>query len=142
MKNLKSQIKQSGVSGKLALAAAVLGVVSLVAFLIYGAVYSMYADIGVALFLLLGAACQIGYALWQHPASELLPLVGMICNCVGMILFFLNSYTVWADWYGNFNMYGSQGGVAPVIAILVLTLLTILLGLAACFTRKGAKEGK
>lgn len=140
MKDVKTVLKKAGVSGKIALAAALLGLISLIAFIIYGAVYSMYADYSVMIFLLLGTVCQAGYALISHPAAEVLPLAGVICSGIGMNIFFLNSYTVWADWYGNFNMYGSQGGVTPVIIILVITVLSIVCGLVACFTRK-VKEG-
>lgn len=140
---MKISLKDSSFSVKLSLIAAILGLVSFVAFLIYGAVYSVYADWAVALFLILGAACYLGYALLDNKFAELLPLIGVVLTGIGFNLFFLNSYNVWADWYGNFNMYGSEGGIAPVIVQMVLDLLTIIAGIIACFTskqKKGEKE--
>jgi hypothetical protein len=139
MKSVLSIIRESGKSAWIAMASALLGMAAFLGFLIYGLTYSMYADYGVAIFLLLGVLCQAGYSLLRHPLAEALPLLGVVCSGFGMNVFFLNSYTVWADWYGNFNMYGSQGGVTPVIILLVLMLLTIISGIVACFLRrKGA----
>ena len=133
---MKLDLKKNGTSGLLGLIAAALGLVSFVAFVIYGAVYSSYADWGVALFLLLGALCSAGYVVFDAKWAEVLPLAGVVCTGIGMNVFFLNSYNVWADWYGNFNMYQSEGGITPVIVLLVIDLLTIVAGIAAGFTRK------
>lgn len=54
--------------------------------------------------------------------------------------FFLNSYTVWVDWYGNFNMYGSRGGVVPVIVQFVLLFAANILGIVSCFQGKEEKS--
>lgn len=133
---MKFDIKHTMLSAKFSLAAAALSLVSLVAFLIYGLVYPVYADWAAGLSLLLALAAYAGYALLDSPLTNILPLAGVILGGLGMNIIFLNSYTVWADWYGNFNMYGSQGGVAPVILILVLNILAILCGIVTCFTRK------
>ena len=133
---MKTGVLNSGLGAKFALIAALLGLVSWIAFLIYGTIYTVYFDAAVVIFLLLGVIGYAGFLFLAHPAAEFLPLVSVVCSGIGMNLFFLNSYTVWADWYGNFNMYGSQGGITPVIAILVVTILSILFGIATCFTRK------
>lgn len=138
---MKVNLKNAGVSGKISLAAAALGLVTLAAFLIYSAMYSVYFDSAVVIFLLLGIAGHVGYALWNSRIADVLPLAAVICAGIGMNIFFLNSYTVWADWWGNFNMYGSQGGVTPVIIILILAILSIICGIVTCFTRKN-KEAK
>lgn len=133
---MKAKLKSAGTSAVISMAAAVLGLISLIAFLIYGIVYSVYFDLAVTVFLLLSIVGYAGYALWENRIAEILPLVAVICSGSGMGIFFLNSYAVWADWYGNFNMYGSQGGIAPVIAILAVTIVSIVCGIVACFTRK------
>lgn len=133
---MKLRIKNSGVSGRIALIAAIFGTAAFIVFLIYGVTYSAYADLGVAIALLLGVISYVAYIAIEQPLAEILPLAGVIATGIGMNIFFLNSYTVWADWYGNFNMYGSQGGITPVIVILVICVLSILSGIVACYTRK------
>ena len=133
---MKFDFKHSSGSIKAACVAAVLEAATLIAFIIYGAAYSVYADWTVSLFLLLGIAGYAGYILLNGPVADALPFAAVICGGLGMNLCFLNSYPVWADWYGHFNMYGSQGGVTPVIIILVLAILSVVCGIVACFTRK------
>ena len=55
-------------------------------------------------------------------------------------LFFLNSYNVWADWYGGFTMYGSRGGIGPVIALMVILLAGCITGTVSCFTVRRDKQ--
>lgn len=83
------------------------------------------------------AACFALYAVRNNGWAEYLGLAAVVLLSYATGLFFLNSYTVWADWYGNFNMYGSRGGVAPVIVQLVLLLAAIILGIVSCFQSKG-----
>ena len=116
--------------------AAVITLVALVAFLIYGIMYPVYADYTVMIFYALGIACFAGHVFWDHPIAEVLPPCGVALTALAMNLMFLNSYTVWADWYGNFDMYGSQGGITPVIILMVLSLIAIIAGIVSCFSRK------
>ncbi|HIR83789.1 MAG TPA: hypothetical protein IAA56_00445 [Candidatus Galloscillospira excrementavium] len=129
-------IKGRGASVKLSLAAAAVGLISLIAFLIYGAVYPVYADFGVGIFLLLGVLGYLAYAFFDLPVLDFAPLAAVFCTSFGMGLFALNAYPVLGDWYGNFNMYGSEGGIVPVIIILAITLVSIVCGIVTCFTRK------
>lgn len=133
------KVKLNSLSAKAGLLGAVLSIVTAVAFIIYGAIYNEYFDAAVLVCALLSAAALATYALKNSGVTEYLNLVGVFCLSFGMGLFFLNSYPVWADWYGNFTMYGSRGGVVPVIIILVLMLITILCGILSCFARKEVK---
>ncbi len=133
---MKVDFKKASGSAKTALVAAALELITLVVFLIYGATYSVYADWTVSLFLLLGIAGYVGYVLLNGPVADILPLAAVICGGLGMNLFFLNSYPVWADWYGHFNMYGSQGGLTPVLVIMIFAILSAVCGIITCFTRK------
>lgn len=135
---MKNSLKVRGISALCALAAAGLSAVALVAFLIYGAVYTVYFDAVILLALLLGAAGNGLYALMNRPWAEFLGLAGVVCLGFGLGLFVLNAYPVMADWYGQFNMYGSQGGLVPVVVIAALTLIAIVAGIVACFTRREA----
>lgn len=132
--------KGKSFSAMAALGGACLSLVATVAFLVYGLTYSEYFDATVLICLLLGAAAMAAYAMVNKPITEFLNLVGVFADSFGLGLFFLNSYPVWADWYGNFDMYGSRGGVGPVIAILAITVLGILCGIVSCFVSKGGDE--
>lgn len=123
-------------SAKLSLVTAAATLVSLVTFIIYGTVYSVYADFAVGLFLILGVMGYLVYAFVDIPVLDYAPLAAVFCTSFAMGLFAINAYPVLADWYGNFNMYGSEGGIAPVIAIISITLVSILCGIVTCFTHK------
>ena len=132
-------MKAKSISAKLSLAAAAVSVITLLVFLIYGAVYS-YMDSMVALALLLGAVCAAAYGLVDKKATEFLNLVEVLLISYGVGLFFLNSYPVWADRLNNITMYGSRGTLLPVISIMVLCFVTVFLYIASCFTRKERAE--
>lgn len=148
---MKITDKKFSAGSMTSLIAAGLSLIATIAFLIYGTVYPVYFDAAVVIFLLLGVAGFAAYALWDSDIANILPLIAVLCGSIDMGVFFLNSYPVWADWWGNinmygsadgsFNMYGSQGGVTPVIIILVITVLSILCGIVTCFMRKN-KEAK
>ena len=130
-------MKGKSISAKLSLIAAAVNLVALVAFIIYGAIYS-YMDSIVVLALLLGAVCGLAYALVDKKATEFLNLVQVLLVSYGVGLFFLNSYPVWADRLNNITMYGARGSLVPVVAVILLCFATAILGIASCFTRKEA----
>ncbi len=136
---MKINVKEKSFSEKASLAGAGAALITAAAFCIYGAVYSQYADAGVAGFLLLGAAASLAYTFIDGTIADLGSLAGAFCVSFSMGLFFVNSYNVWADWYGNFHMYSSQGGIAPVIALLILYLVSIISNIVSCFA--GKEEG-
>lgn len=138
---MKFSLKGKSASAKLALAAGAAALAALAAFLVYGICYPVYADFGVGLFLLLGALGYLAYTFFDGAVFDFMPLAAVFCTTFGMGLLAINAYPVLGDWYGNFNMYGSQGGIGPVIALLVLLLASILCGIVTCFTRK-SKEGR
>ena len=125
-------------SAMAALAGAVLSAVAAVADLIYGLTFSEYFDSVVLLCLIVGAACLAAYAFVNKAATEFLNLLAVLALGFGLGLFFLNSYPVWADWWGHFDMYGSRGGVGPVIAIVAVTVVSAICGIVSCFSRKEA----
>lgn len=124
-------------SAKSSIISAALSLIELIVFCIYGAVYNTYFDIAVVLFLAAAVLCSAGYALLDKKIAQWLNLVAVFCGTFALGLFFLNSYPVWADWYGGFTMYGSQGGIAPVIVIMVINILAMVLEIISCFTDKG-----
>ena len=128
-------MKGKSISAKLSLIAAAVNLVALVAFIIYGAIYS-YMDSIVVLALLLGAVCGLAYALVDKKATEFLNLVQVLLVSYGVGLFFLNSYPVWADRLNNITMYGSRGTLFPVISIMILCFVTVIIEIISCFTRK------
>ena len=130
-------MKGKSISAKLSLIATAVNLIALVAFIIYGAIYS-YMDSMVVLSLLLGVVCGGAYALVDKKATEFLNLVQVLLVSYGVGLFFLNSYPVWADRLNNITMYGARGSLVPVVAIILLCFATAILGIASCFTRKEA----
>lgn len=131
-------MKNKSTSARLALIAAALSAVVAVVFLIYGLVYT-YSDVVVLAAYVAAAVLFWLYGTKDAAWSEYMGLIAVVALAYGMGLFFLNSYTVWADWYGNFDMYGSRGGIAPVIIQLVLVVVTLVLGIVSCFQDKGGQ---
>ena len=130
-------MKGKSISAKLSLIAVAVNLITLIAFVIYGTIYS-YMDSMVVLSLLLGAVCGLAYALVDKKATEFLNLVQVLLVSYAVRLFFLNSYPVWADRLNNITMYGARGSLVPVVAIILLCFATAILGIASCFTRKEA----
>ncbi|MCD8053652.1 MAG: hypothetical protein LUF00_06350 [Lachnospiraceae bacterium] len=128
--------KKLGLSAAAGWACAAVTLVDLIAFCIYGAVYNTYFDLAVVIFLALGAVCAGFYAKIDTELSQWANLAAVFCDSFALGVFFLNSFPVWADWNGGFTMYGSQGGIQPVILILVICLVAILAGIVSCFSRK------
>ena len=133
---IKNAWKSGGLSGKLSQICALLSLLTLVVYAIYGVV-CLYFDLVVCLTLALGVVCAQGYVLCKGKWGGLLNLLSVACLSFGVGLFFLNSYPVWADWYGGFTMYGSRGGLFPVVAIMVLVFVCALVEIVSCFTSKG-----
>ena len=122
-------------SEKLSRVSALLGLVGLVAFCLYATLFR-YFDLAVLLTIAVGVVSTEGYLHVGGLPGEFLNLLGVGCYAYALGLFFLNSYPVWADWYGHFTMYGSRGGIAPVIAIMAILLAGCLTGIISCFTVK------
>ena len=131
--------KINGWSAMASLIAGVLSLLITIIFVVYGVV-NQYFDLAIVLCDLVAVAGFLAYALVDKAWSEYAALLGVLTLSYSIGLFFLNSYTVWADWYGNFNMYGSRGGVVPVIIQLVLMIAAAVFGIISCFTRKGGKN--
>jgi len=129
------RMKTWSASAKMSQIGALIGLVGLAAFCIYGAVFQ-YFDLVVMLAIAVGVVCAEGYALLDARPAELMNLASVMCYAYAVGLFFLNSYPVWADWYGGFTMYGSRGGIAPVVAIMVILLIGCIAGIISCFTAK------
>ena len=133
---MKLSLKSMSFSAKACFLGGAVNLVALVAFCIYGAVYE-YFDYIVCLSLILGVLCSVGYTLIDNFAAEYLNPVAIFCESSGLGLFFLNSYPVWADRLNDITMYGSRGTLVPVIAIMVLCIVSIALYIVSCF---GGKE--
>ena len=120
---------------KAGLASAVLNVITLIAFCIYGLVYD-YFDTVVFLTFLLGIVFNGLYIFMNRRITNFFNLFAVVCLSFGVGLFFLNSYPVWADRLNHITMYGSRGTLVPVVTIIILCLVTIILGIVSCFTGK------
>lgn len=125
----------ASLSAKMSLFGAVLNLVTLIAFCLYGIIYD-YFDTVVFLTFLLGVVCAAGYTMLKQKIAESLNLLAVICVTFGLGLFFLNSYPVWADRLNNITMYASRGTLFPVISIMLLCIATVILYIISCFTQK------
>ena len=134
-----NQIKVRGIGALSGLICAGLCVAGLAAYVIYGVTYD-YLDAVVVLSILLGGVCALGEALKGEKTLGLLCLLSSGCLSYGIGLFFVNSFPVWADNLNNITMYASRGGLAPVIAILVILMLAIAVDVVACLTNKGGEK--
>ena len=130
-----------GLSSKLSQLCALLSLVTLVIYCIYGAMYD-YFDLVVFLALALGVACAQSYVLYRGFGRGCLNLISVVCLSFGVGLFFLNSYPVWADRLNNIQMYGSRGTLVPVVAMMVLVFLCAIVEIISCFTLDGKDVGK
>lgn len=137
----KIQFKEMGTGEKFSLLAALVSLIALIAFCIYGAVYN-YFDTVVAICLVGGAVLAVVYDWFHSVLASLCNLFSAGVLSFGLGLFFLNSYPVWADRLNHIKMYGSRGTLVPVIAIMVLIIAAVLLQIISCFNNgeKGATK--
>ncbi len=131
------KLNLKGISALTSLCGAILSLVTLIVFCIYGVVYD-YFDTVVCICLAAGAICFFVYLVINNKVGEIFNLIAVFAVIFGMGLFFLNSYPVWADRLNNISMYGSRGTLVPVVIIMVLCLVSAVLGIISCFTRKEA----
>jgi hypothetical protein len=119
--------------GKFSLFLAIVGLIVLAAYTVYGIVYE-YFDSVVFGALVAGVMMNL-FASFSGGRIKFFNLLAVLANCVALAFFFLNSFYVWADNVNDLDMYGSRGGLEPVVAIMVAVLFDILLGIIVCFTK-------
>ena len=127
------------------LIAAVCAVACLIGYTVYGVTYD-YFDALAFLCLLFAAAAGFAYFFTQSE-NALLRRVLAFLNVVMVVFFALafaimvkNSIYVWADELNNITMYGSRGGLAPVIALIVAFAVVLVAAIVSCFLDYGKAE--
>lgn len=140
MLQLKEKLSRCGFSRKISCAVTPIGLIALVAYIIYGVVFN-YFDTVVCAFLVAGTILGALYFWSESKISDVCNLLAVMCFSGAIALFFLNSFPVWADELNGITMYASRGGLAPVIAILVLLLVYTIAEIVSCFipAQKGGK---
>lgn len=136
------KLKEKSFSAKMGFAGGVLSLAACIVFCIYGAVYNRYFDIVIAICFLLAGICSIAYCMLDNKVAEYGTWAAVALNAYAVGLGVLNSYEVWADWWGGFTMYGSEGGIAPVLGFLIPALVACIVDIISCFTKKEKKETK
>lgn len=134
-----SEIKAKGTGAVADLLSAGVGLIGLIAYIIYGVTFD-YLDSAVVLTLIAGVVCAAADSVLDQKALGLLNLVSAMCLSYAVGLFALNSFPVWADNLNGITMYASRGGLAPVIIVLVLLLAALILEVVSCFMAKGGKN--
>ena len=119
------------------LVGAAIALITLIAFSIYGVVYD-YFDTGVFGVLVLSIVCGCIYAFIDKKWTAMFSLIAIFLDGIGLGVFFLNSFYVWADRINNIEMYGSRGTLVPVVAIMILFILSVIAYIVSCFARKEA----
>ena len=117
------------------LIAALLGVISMIVYLIYGVMYSYY-DAAVLGGFVLGIVFTLLDAALAGIRVKIFSLLAVCSYSFGLGIFFMNSFPVWADRLNGITMYGARGTLAPVVAIMVLMILLILFGIVKCFGKE------
>lgn len=132
-------LKKLSFSARISRISALVGLLTLIGYCIYGAMYQ-YFDLVVFLTLALGVICGECYARFHTNAAELLNLLSVAGYAFGLGLFFLNSHPVWADRLNNIEMYGARGSLTPVIIIMALLFACSLAEIVSCFTGKDVRK--
>lgn len=123
------------------LGAAAMCLITMITFCVYGAVNRYYDSI-VCLNIILAMLCFTGYFLFNaYKGGRVLNIIGVILLSFALTFFFINSYPVWADELNGITMYGSRGGLAPVIAIIVMMVLSVVAGIVSCFLQPEERRG-
>lgn len=118
-----------------ALVAVVIGIISLIVYIVYGVMYS-YFDTAVLGGFVLGIVFTALDALLPQVSVRIFSLLAVFSYSFGLGIFFMNSFPVWADRLNGITMYGSRGTLVPVVAIMVLMILLILFGIVKCFGKE------
>lgn len=137
---MKEKFSLCGASRKISGITTVVGLVALIAYIIYGVVFD-YLDSVVCLFVGLVIVLSALHFWLDARMASICNLLSVMCCSGAIALFFLNSYPVWADELNGITMYASRGGLPPVIAILVLLFIIAAAGIVSCFIPT-QKEGK
>lgn len=132
MLSFKEKFGRCGFSRKLNGITAPLGLVTLIAYVIYGVTFD-YLDTVVCVFLAAGTVLSTLHFWLESRGADACNLLAVMCGSGAIALFFLNSFPVWADELNGITMYASRGGLAPVIAILVLLLVYAVAEIISCF---------
>lgn len=139
MNKIKDRLQSNGRSRNISFFACAVGLVTLAAYCIYGAVFD-YFDTVVCGFLVLAIVLDGVHFYMESKAASACNLLSVMCLSGAIALFFLNSFPVWADELNGITMYASRGGLPPVIAILILLFAGALAEIVSCFIP--AKEDK
>lgn len=139
MNEIRNKLHSNGLSRNISLFTCLAGLITLVAYCIYGAVFD-YFDTVVCGFLVLAIVLDAVHFFAAGGAASACNLLSVMCLSGAIALFFLNSFPVWADELNGITMYASRGGLPPVIAILILLFASVLTEIVSCFIP--AKEGK
>jgi hypothetical protein len=134
-----SEMKAKGFGAMAGLLSAGAGVVTLVAYTVYGITFD-YLDAVVEWTLLAGILCAVADTVLDQKAFGLLNLISTMFISYALGLFALNSFPVWADNLNGITMYASRGGLVPVVILLLLFLITVVLEMISCFMTKGGKK--
>lgn len=124
---------------------ALYSVICLVAYTVYGAVYD-YFDIAVFLSMIFAIAAGFVYSLLRSDnkiVGKILDFLNVIMAAllaIGFAVMIKNSIYVWADELNGIKMFGSRGGLAPVVALIAMFVVALVAEIVTCFFRDEKSE--
>lgn len=135
---------------KLSYIGALLAVLAAVYYIMYGASYAQYADIGGVIILALGAAVLAAGVYFDKPICAYAPIAAIVLIGYAFGILLCSSFNVWQDAFGNLNMYGSltgdfnffnsEGGPIALLILLLMMLAAEILAVISCFKAKGEAD--
>ena len=137
--NVKEKLGSNGLSRNISMVTALLSLVTLIVYIIYGVTFN-YFDTVVCVFLAAAFALSAIHFLIDGKGARACNLLAVMCLSGAIALFGMNSYPVWADELNGITMYGSRGGLVPVVALLVLLLAAAVAEIISCFIPEREKE--
>lgn len=135
---IKRLFENKSLSKIISLAVSVYTFCCLIFYIIYGAMYD-YFDVVALLMCLFGIASAVCYFFLDfnsRMAKTIVAALGILavaCFSATFAIIIVNSIYVWADVLNNITMFGSRGGLAPVITLIILFGMAIVAQIIACF---------
>lgn len=135
---MKALFFEKCIGKRVTLFVALYSVLCLAAYTVYGLVYD-YFDVAAFLCILLAVAAGLGYFFLASENRRMRKLLDFMTVIMVLLLSFgfailvKNSVYVWADELNGITMFGSRGGLAPVLVLMTMFLLGLIAEIVACF---------
>lgn len=128
-------LKGLALGGKIDLVSAVVALVALVYYCISAPGVNNFAVV-VPVLIVLGVCAEVAYALIKNKWADLLSLVAVVLLVAAIAEVAISSINTFADVLSGITMFGSQGGIEWIVAVIVMLLVATVLEQVSCFMRR------